>query len=296
MNQTNSSKQVLLSVIGVAILVVAVVGVSFAFFNYTRTGAANTITTGQITFTSTQVGTTLSNAFPVTKSYADGVSNNEDANVVYATVAIVGSTSYNRGLDYRITAVGVDFNVEANNQNGIAAMTVPVRVDVTTTGTLGTNVGSGSVTPNATPANDTTQYKVYQYRQGQGDDHQLTSGSVLAEGHIANSAVENSAVNGTFVIRAYLDADMIAITDTSVRDGDPVTTPSDGSSNGTTGAWINGRAVMTTAQWNSLSSSPLTFQIRVESVQNGGQYAYNNANSGAAYNNVNVPGTTPRVS
>ena len=48
MNQSNSSKQVLLSVIGVAILVVAVVGVSFAFFNYTRTGQQNTVRTGQI--------------------------------------------------------------------------------------------------------------------------------------------------------------------------------------------------------------------------------------------------------
>ena len=34
----NSSKQVLLSVLGIAILVVAVVGVSFAFFSYTKTG------------------------------------------------------------------------------------------------------------------------------------------------------------------------------------------------------------------------------------------------------------------
>ena len=33
MSNSNSSKQVLLSVIGVAILVVAIVGVSFAFFN-----------------------------------------------------------------------------------------------------------------------------------------------------------------------------------------------------------------------------------------------------------------------
>ena len=49
MSNSNSSKQILLSVIGVAILVVAVVGVSFAFFSYTKTGSqTNTIQTGQI--------------------------------------------------------------------------------------------------------------------------------------------------------------------------------------------------------------------------------------------------------
>ena len=47
----NSSKQILLSVIGVAILVIAVVGVSFAFFSYSKTGETNNvITTGSISF------------------------------------------------------------------------------------------------------------------------------------------------------------------------------------------------------------------------------------------------------
>ena len=56
MNNSNQSKQILLSVIGVAILVVAVVGVSFAFFNYTRTGAANQVSTGKIKFVSVTDG------------------------------------------------------------------------------------------------------------------------------------------------------------------------------------------------------------------------------------------------
>ena len=38
MNNNNSSKQILLSVLGVAILVVAVVGISFAAFSYSKTG------------------------------------------------------------------------------------------------------------------------------------------------------------------------------------------------------------------------------------------------------------------
>ena len=42
MKQTSFNKQILFSIIGVTVLIVAVVGVSFAFFNYTRTGGAIT--------------------------------------------------------------------------------------------------------------------------------------------------------------------------------------------------------------------------------------------------------------
>ena len=68
----NNSKQVLLSVLGVAILVVAVVGVSFAAFSYSKTGEkVNTITTGTITmsYSETTNGINLTNALPMT----DGV-------------------------------------------------------------------------------------------------------------------------------------------------------------------------------------------------------------------------------
>lgn len=49
--ENNNSKQAVLSIVGIAILVIAVVGVSFAFFTYSRTGSENNIiTTGSITF------------------------------------------------------------------------------------------------------------------------------------------------------------------------------------------------------------------------------------------------------
>ena len=49
--ENNNSKQVLFAIIGIAVLVVAVVGVSFAFFTYSRTGKTNNvITTGKLVF------------------------------------------------------------------------------------------------------------------------------------------------------------------------------------------------------------------------------------------------------
>ena len=131
MNNSNSSKQVLLSVIGVAILVVAVVGVSFAFFNYTRTGMPNTIKTGTILFESTQSTINVENVFPVAASDVD----TDTTNVKTAEVTIKGNTNYTNGIDFESYFHGEDkpklvdlktYNelVEVNNHN------MPIENDV----------------------------------------------------------------------------------------------------------------------------------------------------------------------
>ena len=70
MENNNNSKQVVLSIVGIAILVIAVVGVSFAFFTYSRTGEKNNIiTTGSITFAledGEQPAINAKDAFPIT--------------------------------------------------------------------------------------------------------------------------------------------------------------------------------------------------------------------------------------
>lgn len=65
--KNDNSKQILLSVLGVAILVVAVVGISFAAFSYSKTGEkVNTITTGTITMSYSEKtnGINITNAQP----------------------------------------------------------------------------------------------------------------------------------------------------------------------------------------------------------------------------------------
>ena len=101
----NNSKQVLLSVLGVAILVVAVIGVSFAAFSYSKTGAkVNTITTGVINMNYTESSNIikLTNALPISDATGKALS---DANEYFdfsvgATITGSGTTTIN----YTITA------------------------------------------------------------------------------------------------------------------------------------------------------------------------------------------------
>lgn len=66
MMEDNGSKNVLLSVLGVAILVVAVVGISFALFSVNSTSDTNSISTGTIamSFSEAQNGIMLTSALP----------------------------------------------------------------------------------------------------------------------------------------------------------------------------------------------------------------------------------------
>lgn len=307
MNQTNSSKQVLLSVIGVAILVVAVVGVSFAFFNYTRTGAENTVETGQILFNSSQTYLNVTNAFPVSRAQAILVSqDNQTAgttetsntnNVAVAVVTISGNTTYPTGLDFRITAQSVD--LAAGTQQ------LPLSVYVTATGDLdnvddttdtanGSN-GTGSLTNTASDSSK-SEIKVYSYEPTLTGNaytlNNITNGTVLANGHIAAG---NTNLAETIVVRAFIDSDRVAISDTVSGQAYGRTTPEPGytdTDNGTTSEWVNGRLVLSTENWNALANNVASFKIRVESTQNGGVYAYNN--SGNAYTSVPLPSVSPR--
>ena len=64
--ELSSSRKIILSIIGIAILVIGLVGVTYAFFNYTRTGSANTIRVGRVSFVTNQSQTiNLTNVFPI---------------------------------------------------------------------------------------------------------------------------------------------------------------------------------------------------------------------------------------
>ncbi len=104
MNNNNSSKQILLSVLGVAILVVAVVGISFAAFSYSKTGEVkNTITTGTITMTYTEPtnGISLTDALPITDDAGKALKGDGKTFDFTVGATVAGTTTIN----YVITAV-----------------------------------------------------------------------------------------------------------------------------------------------------------------------------------------------
>ena len=60
------SKKQMFIIVGAFILVLPLFTTTYAFFNYTRTGAANTIRVGRISFVSKNEQTiSLSNLFPI---------------------------------------------------------------------------------------------------------------------------------------------------------------------------------------------------------------------------------------
>lgn len=222
MSNSNSSKQILLSVIGVAILVIAVVGVSFAFFNYNRVGNKNTLKTGTITFNTTNTTIDMSNVFPVSKS--DILDDTQNVGTGYVNIS--GSTSYNKGIDFTVTVEEVSESIGRGvGKLPLSIVVIPTDLDNVTL--LGSD--EGKITINS-------------YEDG----NTISSGKVLASGRIP----ANTDINGVLTVKAYIDADNIIISDTYIPEENETKT------------------VITTDEWNNLSTNPVSFKIKV--VANNG--------------------------
>ena len=222
MSNSNSSKQILLSVIGVAILVIAVVGVSFAFFNYNRVGNKNTLKTGTITFNTTNTTIDMSNVFPVSKS--DILEDTQNVGTGYVNIS--GSTSYNKGIDFTVTVEEVSESIGSGvGKLPLSIVVIPTDLDNVTL--LGSD--EGKITINS-------------YEDG----NTISSGKVLASGRIP----ANTDINGVLTVKAYIDADNIIISDTYIPEENETKT------------------VITTDEWNNLSTNPVSFKIKV--VANNG--------------------------
>ena len=101
--KNDNSKQILLSVLGVAILVVAVVGISFAAFSYSKTGEkVNTITTGTITMSYSEKtnGINITNALPTSDATGKTLSGENEKFDFSVSATIDGTTT----IDYVVTA------------------------------------------------------------------------------------------------------------------------------------------------------------------------------------------------
>ena len=233
----DNSVLVILIVIG---LIFTTVGVAYTFFNYTRTGGANTISTGRIAFNTSQSGTLhLTNVFPMTTMEA------QTANLNAVTVTIQGDTTYTGGEEFQITLVDVN--------NTINGKTIPMNYIATYTQNTGGNIGTSS--NDYYNARLTTNSSIYTL----SSEGVVTEDKQVLVGFIKNGAV---GINGVLEIKAYIDASKIAISDT-LENGAIIAT---GYTNGTTSEWVNGRVVLTTSEWNNLQGNgALSFKIRAES-------------------------------
>jgi len=157
MMENTSKKQIILSIVGVAILVIAIIGSSFAFFFYTRTGSSNnTISTGAIVFNFKDGDTiSLNNHFPITITQGQALSGN--GNVCTFTISGYSSSS---AITYDITAVEGDamdgktrfddsdvfIQITSANVEGITFTPVEDYDNGKAIGALPLKLGSGSVT------------------------------------------------------------------------------------------------------------------------------------------------------
>ena len=232
------SKKQMFLVIGIFALMLFAGGVTYAFFNYTRTGAGNTIRVGRIAFISRQTETiSLSNLFPIDPTET-GIMDDEEK-VGTLEIEIEGDTDYVDGVEYLISVV--NSNITSNGKK------LPISLDVTVTnlGTSNDDYFTAREDKNATI-----------YKKLIADT--LTGDGQLLEGYIKPNTTSGTieGVNGKITIKAYLDKNKVLISDT--YDG----TESDNM--GTPNSMATGKIVFTTSEWNALQSSGASFQIKVE--------------------------------
>ncbi len=186
MERKNSSKQVLLSVLAVAILVVAVVGVSFAFFTYSKQGeTVNTITTGTLVFSYNEPanGILLEDAVPMSDSDAKTTlvsgrnvfdftvtsTINGNATINYEITAKESTDQSDIGtLESKYVKVSLD-KVAGGSETPVKAATY---YDDLTAGTIATGdklLGTGSAT-NSSGSPVTTTYRLRMWMAEQDAD------------------------------------------------------------------------------------------------------------------------------
>lgn len=143
----NDQKKMLLSVLGVAILVVAVIGISFAAYSTVFESNANTVTTGTVMVSYTESGNAINvtNALPMT-----------DANGIAQT----GTGVFN-------------FTVSTKADN---ALTVPYEINLTK---VESSVASGETGYYASMADN--QVKAYLTKEGAAVDETTANGKLISE-------------------------------------------------------------------------------------------------------------------
>ena len=229
-------KQMILMFIGIAILLVSITGITFAFFNYTRTGGANIIKTGNIEFNFVQGKTiNLQNVFPVTSEQAQA----DNSNTSLCEIVITGRNTYAGGVEYLVSTTDVHNSITRDSK----PLDIPVSllIDVSSNG-AGANDNLGTEDNNYFTNRD--EYTTSHYKKlAKGD---LVDDQMVLVGFIASSASNNNSINGKITIRAYIDDEDVIITDTP----DETNT--------------GNKIALSTTEWQAANENGISFKIKVE--------------------------------
>ena len=181
--EEDNSRKVFLSVLGVAILLVAVVGVSFALYSTGANGKDNSISTGTITMSYTEPdnGILLENALPI--SDAAGKQLSGPGKVFTFTVATTASGT---------VTVPYEINITKDSSTTLADGAVAVYLTKGTT-TETEVVAKKLMSQVVTTANKST------YRT---DSYKLYSTNVVYQ----NGTVKTGEATTTYNLRIWVDA------------------------------------------------------------------------------------------
>ena len=232
--KNRNNRKIVVIILLIILIISLTIGVSLAFFNYTRTGSPNTFSTGRIYFNSGQTNSiNLSNVFPISSnSLANDVGNHGSVNIL-----VTGDTTYSEGIEYRVSLY--DVNNTINNKH------VPVSFMTTVS-----NLGESNANYYSERGAEQSMYRITE----SGD---IEEGRYILVGYIKDG---QEGVNGNINITAYIDDNRMVITDT-VENGNISLI---GYTNGTTADWIMGREVFTTEEWNNISNNGISFKVKVE--------------------------------
>ena len=178
----NNSKTVLLSVLAILILVLVVIGVSFAAFNYSKIGEkVNSITTGTITMSYSEDtnGINLTDALPMSDEQGMALAgdNNTFDFTIDATINGSGTTTINYAItgtkesDSTIADSAIKVYLTDITSGSESQVLDPTKISSLTTTTSGENSGAPSGQYELATGNTTQSFtQKYRLRMWVADD------------------------------------------------------------------------------------------------------------------------------
>ena len=187
-----NNRKTMLLLIQVIGLVALLGGITYAFFNYSKTGSLNNLGTGTINFSSNQGNSlNLTNLFAMTSSEA------ENANLDSIDIAIEGDTTYDDGEEFVVSFDDVE--------NIVGGVSVPLTYIATYEENDNKTIGSSS--NNYYTARNSKDANIYTL----SSTGKIMNGDRILVGYIKG---DTEGIDGTLSIKAYIDSYDIAISDT----------------------------------------------------------------------------------